>query len=110
MKLLQSALGSRRGMILATLVVAYAAWEAWLSLSAPSKLAAPFPGRGEKVNVLVTLPFPAERFHIQAFQKLGRVSGTNDNTVEVRGVKRADLEALARPYWVQRVEPLNEGG
>ncbi|MFX8362562.1 hypothetical protein ABTL34_19560, partial [Acinetobacter baumannii] len=80
-----------KAMVLVTLVVAYVAWEAWLSVHAPSKVVGPFPGMGEKVNVLVTLPFPPERFHIQVFQRHGRVSGTNDTAIEVRGVKRSDL-------------------
>ena len=110
MRLLRAILASRKGQVLTALLVAYAVWEAWLSIDAPMKVAGPFPGKAEKVNVRVTLPFPPERFHIQVFQKHGRVSGTEDNTIEVRGVKRADLDALARPYWVRRVEPLNEGG
>lgn len=110
MTLLRRLLASRKALVLVTLVVAYAAWEVLLSVHAPSKVAGPFPGAGEKVNVLVTLPFPPERFHIQVFQRHGRVSGTNETTVEVRGVKRSDLQALARPYWVSRVEPLQEGG
>ena len=110
MKLARALLASRKGQVLTALLIAYVAWEAWLSLDAPMKVAGPFPGKGEKVNVLVTLPFPPERFHIQVFQRHGRVSGTDANTIEVRGVKRADLDALARPYWVRRVEPLKEGG
>jgi hypothetical protein len=110
MRLVRAILRSRKGQVLTALLLAYALWEGWLSLNAPSKVAGPFPGKGEKVNVLVTLPFPPERFHIQVFQNHGRVSGADDNTIEVRGVKRADLNALARPYWVQRVEPLKEGG
>jgi hypothetical protein len=110
MTLLRNILGSRRGMILVILAVAYVVWESWLSLHAASKVFGPFPGKGEKVNVLVTLPFPADRFHIQVFQGFGRVSGTEDNKVEVRGVKRADLARVARPYWVTRVEPLQQGG
>ena len=64
----------------------------------------------EKVNILVTLPFAPERFHVIVFQRYGRVSGTQDNSIEVRGVKKADLHAVARPYWVTRVEPLPTGG
>jgi hypothetical protein len=45
-----------------------------------------------------------------AFQKYGRVSGTQDNSIEVRGVNQANLTAVARPYWVTRVEPLPIGG
>jgi hypothetical protein len=110
MKMVIAILSSNKGRIVVAVVVAYVLWQAWLSFAAPGKIAGPFPGTSERVHVLVTLPFPPERFHIQTFQKHGRVSGTNDNTVEVRGVKRSDLSALARPYWVRRVEPLPQGG
>jgi hypothetical protein len=105
----RDALRSRKTHVLLALGLFYLAWELWLSLAAPGKLAA-FPSGGERVNIVVTLPFPPERFHVQQFQAFGRVSGTQDTTVEVRGVKRTDLTALARPYWVKRVEPLPTGG
>ena len=95
-------------MLLAALAC-YLGWQAWLSLAAPGKIA-PFPGDSERVNMLVTLSFPPERFHVQQLQAFGRVSGTQDNTVEVRGVTRANIAAVARPYWVKRVEPLPAGG
>jgi hypothetical protein len=47
---------------------------------------------------------------VLAIQRFGRVSGTENNSVEVRGVKREDLNAVARPYWVRSVGPMNEGG
>jgi hypothetical protein len=47
---------------------------------------------------------------VLAFQKFGRVSGTQDNTVELRGVNKADLLSVARPYWVVKVEPLPTEG
>lgn len=110
MTMVKAILSSGKGRVVVAVLMAYILWQAWLYLAAPGKVAGPFPGPSERVNVLVTLPFPPERFHIQTFQKHGRVSGTNDNTVEVRGVKRSDLSALARPYWVRRVEPLPQGG
>jgi hypothetical protein len=86
------------------LLLAYLAWEAWLTIAAPAKIA---PGLdAERVNVLVTLPFPPERFHVLVFQRYGRVSGTQDHSVEVRGVKRTDLNSVARHYWVRRIEPV----
>jgi hypothetical protein len=106
----RDALRSRKTHVLLTLAVAYVAWQVWLGLAAQGKIAADFPPDKQRVNVRVTLPFPPERFHVQVFQNYGRVSGTEDNTVEVRGVKRTDLVALARPYWVRRVEPLPAGG
>ena len=69
----------------------YLGWQLWLT----DRGAAQDRGlckRPEKVNILITLPFPPERFHVQLFQTYGRVSGTQENAVEVRGVKRADLD------------------
>lgn len=107
--MLREALQSRKTHVLLLAVALYLAWQIWLSLAAPRKVA-DFPGASEKVNILVTLPFPPERFHVQLFQTYGRVSGTQDNAVEVRGVKRTDLATVARPYWVSRVDPLQPGG
>lgn len=107
--MLREALKSRKTHVLLAVAALYLAWQIWLTLAAPAKIA-DFPSGAERVNILVTLPFPPERFHVQLFQTYGRVSGTQENAVEVRGVKRADLAALARPYWVRRIEPLPTGG
>jgi hypothetical protein len=107
--MLREAFKSRKTHVLLAVVALYFAWQIWLTLAVPGKIA-DFPGANEKVNILVTLPFPPERFHVQLFQTYGRVSGTQDNAVEVRGVKRTDLATIARPYWVSRVEPLQPGG
>lgn len=106
--MLRDALQSRRFHILLAVAIGYLAWQAWLSIAAPQKIEG-LAGESEKVNILVTLSFPPERFHVQRFQTLGRVSGTQENAVEVRGVKRSDLTTVARPYWVRRVEPLKPG-
>jgi hypothetical protein len=107
--MLRDALRSRKTHILLAVVGCYLAWQLWLTIAAPHKIA-DFPSGPEKVNILITLPFPPERFHVQLFQTYGRVSGTQENAVEVRGVKRADLTTVARPYWVRRVAPLQPGG
>jgi hypothetical protein len=111
MKLLRTALSTGRGRVLAAALLFAIGWQAWLSIAAPQKVAAQVQASStQKVNLLVTLAFPPERFHVLAFQKYGRVSGTQDNTVELRGVNKADLPSVARPYWVVKVEPLpNEG-
>jgi len=101
---------SLRGCIALGALAAYLAWQGWLSVAAPGKVVPGFNADAEKVNILVTLPFPPERFHLLVFQRHGRVSGTQDNAVEVRGVRPADLNSVARPYWVSRVEPLPTGG
>lgn len=101
------ALGSRRGRAIVAVFAAWAVWNAWLSLHAPSKIAPAIPRSGDRaVDVLVTLPFVPERFHVLVFQKFGRVSGTADHQIELRGVRPSDLTAVARPYWVSHVDPL----
>jgi hypothetical protein len=107
--MLADALRSRKAHILLAVAGCYLGWQLWLTIAAPHKIVG-FAGSAEKVNVLITLPFPPERFHVQLFQTYGRVSGTQENAVEVRGVKRVDLTTVARPYWVTRVEPLQPGG
>jgi hypothetical protein len=110
MSIARAALGSVRGRLTLGALACYLAWQGWLGIAAPGKIAAGLNTDSAKVNILVTLPFPPERFHVIVFQKYGRVSGTQDNSIEVRGVKKADLHAVARPYWVTRVEPLPIGG
>jgi hypothetical protein len=107
--MLRDALRSRKAHILLFLAAFYLAWEIWLTVAAPQKIAK-FAGSSERVNILVVLPFEPERFHVQLMQTYGRVSGTQEKAIELRGVKRADLTAVARRYWVTRVEPLPTGG
>ena len=100
---------SRRGRIVIGALALYIGWQAWLTIQIPGKIASDvrlaISPRGT-VDLLVTLPFPPERFHILLLQRYGRVSGTSGNTAEVRGVKVADVRSLARHYWVRRVEAL----
>ena len=105
----RDALKSRKTHVLLGVAALYLTWQVWLTVAAPGKITG-FPTGEERVNILVTLAFPPERFHVQRFQTYGRVSGTQENAVEVRGVKRTDLTTVARPYWVTRVEPLLPGG
>jgi hypothetical protein len=110
MRLLKSALRSGRGRVVASVLTLYLGWQCWLVLAAPTKVADELRADGRRVNVLVTLAFPPERFHVLALQRFGRVSGTENNSVEVRGVNQQDLNAVARPYWVRSVGPMEEGG
>jgi hypothetical protein len=109
MRLLYTIWRSGRGRAILITIAGYFAWQLWLTLAAPGKVAPGVWTQTPRVDVLVTLPFPPERFHVLIFQQYGRVSGTQDNSVEVRGVKQTDLRSLARPYWVKKVEPLSGG-
>jgi len=109
-RILRAILASGRCRVVIGALIAYLASQVWLTLAAPGKISPELTTERQRVNVMVTLPFPPERFHVLAFQRFGRVSGTEGNSVEVRGVDRRNLTALARPYWVRRIGPLPEGG
>jgi hypothetical protein len=107
MGMIRDAARSTRGRIVIGAIIALVIWKVGLVLVAPTKVTPGFtPNARGQVNVLVTLRCQPERFHVLAFQQHGRVSGTRDDSIEVRGVNVANLSALARPYWVKRVEPL----
>ena len=107
MGLLRDAATSTRGRIVIGAIIAIVIWNVALVLVAPTKVMRGFtPNARGQVNVLVTLRCAPERFHVLAFQQHGRVSGTQDESIEVRGVNVANLNAVAQPYWVKRVEPL----
>ena len=107
MGMIRDALRSTRGRIVIAAVVSLVAWKIGLVLIAPYKVTPGFtPNARGQVNVLVTLRCTPERFHVLEFQKHGRVSGTQDDTIEVRGVSYAGLNAVAQPYWVKSVAPL----
>ena len=109
MNILRAVLRSPKGRFVVAALIAYLGWQLWLTQEAPAKIAGGLTAGVDKVNILVTLPFPPERFHILALQRFGRVSGTEGNSIEVRGVRSTDLLGVARPYWVRRVEPLRGG-
>jgi len=107
MGMIRDAAVSTRGRIVIGAMIALVIWKVGLVLAAPTKVMPGFtPNARGQVNVLVTLRCTPERFHVLEFQKHGRVSGTQDETIEVRGVPMAALSAVARPYWVKRVAPL----
>ncbi len=97
---------SNRGKIVIAGLFLYAFWQIYLGFSATGKVDPSLRDGKTKVNVQVILPFTPDRFHVMAMQQFGRVSGTEDTSIEVRGVKRDDLSSLARPFWVKRIEPL----
>lgn len=104
MKLWRYAWRSPQVRVVLALLLVYLLWQAYLSWMAPRKIASGLAEGEGKVHVLVTLPFEPDRFHVLTMQRFGRVSGTTENGIEVRGVPKAELTRLARPYWVGRVE------
>lgn len=103
---MKAILRSTRGRIVIAAVLAWLAWQGWLSIAAPGKISPEIDRTQRRVNLVITLPFRPERFHVLTFQSYGRVSGTTDDSVELRGVPPDKLNAIARHYWVSRVAPL----
>jgi len=101
---------SSKARFVFAVVAAWLLFQLWLTLAAPGKISADLSGSSPKVNIQIELPFTPERFHLLTFQQYGRVSGADDRSIELRGVKRTDLNAVARPYWVTSVGPIKEGG
>lgn len=110
MSIASDTIGSSRARFILGVVAAWLMFQLWLSLAAPGKISAELGGTSPKVNIQIELPFTPERFHVLAFQQYGRVSGADGHSIELRGVKRTDLNAVARPYWVTSVGPIKEGG
>ncbi len=63
--------------------------------------------RGGTVDIAVRLPFKPEQFHINLFQQVGTVQGVQGNVVLIRRVRTADVERLARYYWIQKIDPIS---
>jgi hypothetical protein len=101
---------SARTHVVVAVVAAWLLFQLWLTLAAPGKVSPELAGTSPRVNIQIELPFAPERFHLQAFQQYGRVAGADDHSIALRGVNRADLNAVARPYWVTSVGPIKEGG
>ncbi|WP_027571139.1 hypothetical protein [Bradyrhizobium sp. WSM1743] len=110
MSIASEALRSSKARVVLGAIAAWALFQLWLTIAAPGKISPELTVTSEKVNVQIELPFTPERFHVLAFQQYGRVSGTDEHSIELRGVKRTDLNAVARPYWVTAVGPIKEGG
>jgi hypothetical protein len=104
---------SRAARAAVVLVLVIAAWQGWLWWQARAKISADLrsyaAGRAT-VDLVITLRFPPERFHVLMFQRFGRVVGTEGRTVELRGVPAARLREIARFYWVERIAPAGDGG
>ena len=101
---------STRGRVVLGVLAVWLVFQAWLTIAAPAKISAALTGTSDKVNIQIGMPFTPERFHVLAFQQYGRVSGAEGHSIELRSVKRTDLNAVARPYWVTSVGPIKEGG
>jgi len=101
-----SALRHRTALFLLVVTILWSGWEGFLAATAPRRLG---PGLrealdGDKaVNVVVTLGFAPEDFHIRLFQEYGVVSGVRGTSVLLNRVRPADVRRISRFYWVRQI-------
>jgi hypothetical protein len=96
----------RTVLFLLAVAVLAAGWQAYLALTAPRRLAPEVTAalaRQPRVNVAVRLGFAPEEFHIRLFQDHGVVRGVQGTTVLLDRVPPADVQRIARYYWVQAI-------
>lgn len=60
---------------------------------------------GVRPDVEVRLPFEPERFHLEAFQEVGRYLGWQDGRALILQADQDALAQLARNYWVIDISP-----
>jgi hypothetical protein len=102
----------RSVIFLLAVVVAWAGWQLFLTMTAPQRIdpaLQPALSAGAPVAVAVTLGFAPENFHIRLFQSYGVVSGVRGTTVLLNRVSPDDLRRIARYYWVKRISVQSEG-
>ncbi|WP_323765708.1 hypothetical protein [Marinovum sp.] len=58
------------------------------------------------LDVTVRLPFEPERFHLEAFQEVGRYQGWTEDGAVIRAADPEGLRRLARNYWVDEIAAL----
>jgi hypothetical protein len=93
------------GFLLAVALL-WGAWETFVRVTAPGRIdpaLAEALRREPMSNVVVTLGFAPEDFHIRVFQTHGVVSGVRGTTVLMNRVRSEDVHRIARYYWVRRI-------
>lgn len=93
------------------LVMILAAAPAYGRLTAGGKIDEGISRTSPTVDVIVDLTTEVGAFHTQTLGDLGVFSGRDRNNlsdrsrVRLQNVTQSDLDALARLYWVERIEP-----
>ena len=60
-------------------------------------------GNPAKVDIIITTKFPPEQFHLNIFQNLGSLRGTEKGRAILYSVRPADVRSLSRHYWIKKI-------
>lgn len=102
---------SRLFRTVAVILMLVLAWQIYLSVRAPERIDPALATEvklGEPLRVSVILKFEPERFHTLFLQDYGRVMGVSGNEVRLRNVRPESVGALARVYWIDRLETMED--
>jgi hypothetical protein len=101
-------LGHRTVRFVLAVAILWGGWTVFLEVTAAGRIDAALRealARERLVDVAVTLGFAPEDFHLRLFQEYGVVSGVEATTVRLNRVRPADVQRIARYYWVRRIAP-----
>jgi hypothetical protein len=83
----------------------------WMAYEIPYRIGPGLLAAAQKegrVNILVRLGFPPERFHILKLQDIGRVRSVTGTTVHMAAVDENGIRTLAaKYYWVKHIDADN---
>ena len=58
---------------------------------------------GRPVDIVVTIAFAPEEYHMQFFQRFGRLTDVTGTRITLRDVEPSDVHYIAHQYWVQAI-------
>jgi len=95
----------------ALIAVGMVAWTAWTSTEAGRKTESLIGMAGPQTSrdVIDTLDFPPEAFHLTRAQQLGQLVKTDGKRMYLRSVDRSALKEFSKFYWVERIDAWKPG-
>jgi hypothetical protein len=94
-------------LLLLALAIVFGGWEIYGRISAQARMTPAVHqalDSGEPVDVVLSLPFAPEQFHVKLLQRYGTVSGVQSTSVIVRRVPPDSLKELGKSYWIERID------
>ena len=94
-------------LLLVALLLIAGGWEAYGRISEQSRLTPSVQQAlqtGEPLDVVLTLPFAPEQFHVKLLQRYGTVSGVQADHVIIRRVPPDRLQELGKSYWIRQID------
>jgi hypothetical protein len=83
-------------------------WQLWNGLAAGQRMSqgvqAALASGEDPLAVVVQVDFKIEPYHTQYFQQQGRIARAREGEVWLRAVPASRVTAMARNYWITRIQ------